>query len=138
MSERRLPRIHDETGLIGKIAAVWIVVLVLVGLLILDGISIALTTFKLSNAAQAAATTAAVNFKSFGDVSGACTAAQADLTNADQPIPEGQAWCKINVNTGVATITLHATSSSLVLGRLSFTKDFTQITAKESAEPSTL
>ena len=48
---------HDQAGLIGKVAVVWIVVLLLVGLLLLDGLSIVLGTFKLSNTAQAAATT---------------------------------------------------------------------------------
>lgn len=138
MSRRPFPGVHDEAGLIGKIAVLWIVVLILVGLLILDGISIGLTTFKLSNAAQAAATTAAANFKNFHDVPDACTAAQTDLTNGDVPIPEGTAWCRINVHNGVATVTLHASASSIVLGRLSFTEDFTKITAKETAEPSTL
>ena len=50
MTTRPSHSLHDQAGLIGKVALMWIVVLLVVGLLVLDGISIVLTTFNLSPA----------------------------------------------------------------------------------------
>ena len=140
MSRRPFPGFHDEAGLIGKIAVLWIVLLILIGLLILDGISIGLTTFKLSNTAQAAATTAAANFKNFARRAG-CLHGGADRPDERATCPSRTGPRVVQdqrAQRGRRLITLHASASSLVLGRLSFTKDFTKITAKETAEPSTL
>ncbi len=126
--------LHGQAGLIGKIAMLWIVGLLLAGLLILDGISIVLTTFKLSSTAQAAATTAATTFKNTHDATAACLAAEPDLLHDNQSVPTSDTWCRVNESTGVATISLHSTASSLVLSRLSFTQDLTKISVKETAE----
>jgi hypothetical protein len=131
---RPRPSWHDQAGLIGKIAVVWIVVLLLVGLLVLDGISIVLTTLRLSNTAQAAASTAASSYRNSPNVQEACVAADQDLVNDNVSIPSNPGWCKIDAN-GLATITLKQVASTLVLGRLSFTSDLTKVTVKESAEP---
>jgi Putative Flp pilus-assembly TadE/G-like len=126
---------HDQAGMIGKIAIVWIVVLLLVGLLILDGISIVLTTFRLSNTAQAAASTAATTYKNTHDAKDACVAAESDLITDAVTVPTNESWCKIDPTNGQATISLKSTASALVLGRLSFTRDLTKVSVKESAEP---
>jgi hypothetical protein len=130
--------LRDEAGLIGKVAVVWIVVLLLVGLLLLDGLSIVLATFRLSSTAQAAASTAATTYKNLHDATQACAAAEPGLLGDDVAVPENEGWCRIDPDTGAATITLKTEASSLVLGRLSLTQDFTKITVKESAEPSSL
>lgn len=130
--------LHDQAGLIGKIAMLWIVVLLLVGLLLLDGLSIVLATFRLSNTAQGAATTAATAYKNLHDVNKACTAAQGSLLGDDVPVPETEGWCKIDTATGEATIVLKTTASTILLGRLSFTQDFTRIKVEESAAPSSM
>lgn len=137
-SPPRSRSLHDETGLIGKIAVLWIVGLLLVGLLLLDGLSIILTTFKLSNTAQAAASTAATTYKNVHEEDKACLAAQPALLQDNVDLPEGDGWCKIDPTTGEATIVLKTTASTIVLGRLSFTEDFTKIKVDESAEPSSL
>jgi hypothetical protein len=129
---------YDQAGMIGKIALFWIIGLLLVGLLALDAFSIVLTTFKLSNTAQGAASTAATTYKNLHEVTKACEAAQVNLLSDNVGVPQNDTWCKINETTGVATISLHSTASSLVLGRLSFTEDYTKISVKETAEPSSL
>jgi Tfp pilus assembly protein PilX len=134
-SPERSLSLHDQAGLIGKIAVVWIVVLLLVGLLVLDGISIVLTTLRLSNTAQAAASTAATAFHNGQDVEAACLAADKDLTDDSVSVPSNPGWCRIDEATGQATITLKKSASTLVLGRLSFTSDLTKVSVKESAEP---
>jgi Putative Flp pilus-assembly TadE/G-like len=135
MTRRRSLSLHDQAGLIGKIAVFWLVVLVLVGLLVLDGISIVLATLRLSSTAQSAASTAATQYHNLHDAQKACTLASADLISDGVPVPENEKWCKVDTSTGEATIVLHSTASSLVLGRVSFTKDVTDVTVRESAEP---
>jgi hypothetical protein len=127
--------LHDQAGLIGKVAVVWIVVLLVVGLLVLDGISIVLTTFNLSSTAQGAASTAATTYHSAPDATKACQAAEPDLLNDNVSVPNNDTWCKIDPATGQATITLKTTASSLILGRISFTRDFTKVEVKEEAQP---
>jgi len=135
MTGRRSLSLQDQAGLIGKVAVVWIVILLLVGLLVLDGISIVLATLRLSNTAQAAASTAATQYHNVPDIGKACTAAEADLISDGVPVPDSDRWCRIDTSTDQATIVLHSSASSMVLGRISFTKHFTEVTVKESAEP---
>jgi hypothetical protein len=127
--------LHDEAGLIGKVAVVWIVLLLVVGLLVLDGISIVLTTFRLSSTAQGAASTAATQYHNLRDAADACGVAAGDLIRDSVPVPDNDKWCKIDTASGVATITLKTTASTLVLGRFSFTRDLTDVNVKETAEP---
>ncbi len=129
--------LHDQAGLIGKIAVFWIIAGLLAALLILDGLSIVLTTFRLSSTAQGAASIAATTYKNLGDPIKACDAAGVELLRDNTPVPESEGWCKISA-TGTASISLHATASSLVLGRLSVTEHYTRISVKETAEPSSL
>lgn len=135
MIRRPSRSLHDQAGLIGKVAIVWIVVLLLVGLLVLDGISIVLTTFKLSSTAQGAASTAATSYHSAHDATKACQAAEPSLLNDNVDVPNNDTWCKIDPTSGQATITLKTTASSLILGRISFTRDLTKVDVKEEADP---
>lgn len=127
--------LHDQAGLIGKVAIVWIVILLVVGLLVLDTISIVLTTFRLSSTAQGAASHVATTYHSGRDVEKACASAEPDLLNDNVNPPNNNTWCKIDTSSGQATITLKTTASSLILGRLSFTRDFTKVEVTEEATP---
>jgi hypothetical protein len=138
MPIRARASLRDEAGLIGKVAVVWIVGLLLVGLLMLDGLSIVLTTFKLSSAAQGAASTAATTYKNLHDADKACIAAESALLGDNVPVPDNDTWCTINRTTGEAKIQLKKTATTIVLGRLSFTDDLTKVKVDESAAPSSL
>jgi Tfp pilus assembly protein PilX len=127
--------LHDQAGLIGKVAIVWIVILLVVGLLVLDTISIVLTTFRLSSTAQGAASAAATSYHNAHDVDQACQEAGVQVLTDNVSPPNNDTWCKIDETSGEATITLKTTASSLVLGRMSFTRDFTKVDVKEEAEP---
>ena len=134
---RQSRSLHDQAGLIGKIAVFWIIAALLAALLILDGLSIVLTTFRLSSTAQGAASAAATTYKNVHDAPAACEAAGVELLRDNTPVPESEGWCKITTS-GSAVISLHTVASSLVLGRLSVTEDYTKISVKETAEPSSL
>ena len=135
MTRHESPSLRDEAGLIGKVAVVWIVLLLVVGLLVLDGISIVLTTFRLSSTAQGAASTAATQYHNLHDTADACRVAEGGLITDSVPVPDNDKWCKIDTASGVATITLKTTASTLVLGRFSFIREFTDVNVKETAEP---
>ena len=94
-----------------------------------------MTTFNLSSTAQGAASTAATSYHSLNDATKACLAAEPDLLNDNVSVPNNDTWCKIDPATGQATVTLKTTASSLILGRLSFTRDFTKVEVKEEAQP---
>jgi hypothetical protein len=135
---RARPSLADEAGLIGKVAVFWIVALLLIGLLLLDGLSIVLTTFKLSSTAQGAASAAATTYKNVHDVDKACTAAEASLLGDDVPVPTNETWCTIDTSSGATTIELKKTATTIVLGRMSFTEELTKVKVDEAAEPSSL
>ena len=94
--------LHDQAGLIGKVAVFWIIAALLAALLILDALSIVLTTFRLSSTAQGAASTAATTYKNSHNAADACEAAGVELLRDNTPIPESEGWCKINTTTGTA------------------------------------
>ena len=135
MTRRTRPSLHDQAGLIGKLAVFWILALLLVGLLVLDGISIVLATLRLSETAQTAASAAATQFHNGHEATKACEAAEVGLAADGVPVPGNERWCRIDSTSGEATIVLHSTASSLVLGRLSLTRDYTEVNARETAEP---
>ncbi len=93
--------LHDQAGLIGKVAVFWIIAALLAALLILDALSIVLTTFRLSSTAQGAASTAATTYKNSHNTADACEAAGVELLRDNTPVPESEGWCKINTTTGI-------------------------------------
>src|SRR3954453_16252783 len=117
--------LHDQAGLIGKVAIAWIVILLVRCLLVLETISIVLTTFRLSSTAQGAASDVATTYHSGHDVEKAGAGAAPAVLNDNGNPPNKDTWCKIDTSSGQATIPLKTTASSLLLGRLSFTRAFT-------------
>ncbi|MBA3362941.1 MAG: hypothetical protein H0T07_00895, partial [Actinobacteria bacterium] len=54
---------RDETGLIGKMIVVWLLILAILAVAAIDAASIAFTTYKLSDVAAAAASEGALVYK---------------------------------------------------------------------------
>jgi len=52
--------VHDETGLVGKMIVVWILILALLAVAAIDAASIAFTTYKLADVGAAAASEGAL------------------------------------------------------------------------------
>ena len=98
-----------------------------------------LTTFRLSSTAQGAASTAATTYKNLHDAAEGMRGGgrrAAPRQHAD-PRERGLVQDRHDLRRR-PTISLHSTASSLVLGRLSVTEDYTKISVKETAEPSSL
>jgi uncharacterized membrane protein len=127
-------RLHrDETGLLGKAMAVWLVILALFLLAAFDGISIVFSKYHVADLASNAAAEAASNFKSDGDVAGACQAAVDYVASQDKSAKVPSAGCTIDETTGDATITVKKTANTLVAKRLSFTEPLTHEESTETA-----
>jgi uncharacterized membrane protein len=131
-------RTRDERGLVGKIAIVWLLLLAMFVVAAVDAGSIALTRFKVANAADKAAFAAAGAYKDTQDRTKALEAAEAvvdhDLPNAR--IPEG--GFEIDTRTGDATVKIVDKAWSLVAARWSYTRPFTKVSATSTSQPPTL
>jgi uncharacterized membrane protein len=133
----RMARLRDERGLMGKIAIVWLLLFALLIVAAVDVGSIALTRFKVANAADKAAFQAASTYKDSGDRNKAFATAQ-EVVQHEAPgakiPPDGFA---IDAQ-GNVTVKVVKRAWSLVAGRLSATKPYTKVSATSTSAPPTL
>jgi Flp pilus assembly protein TadG len=132
-------RAHEETGLIGKVLVIWLLILALLIVVALDAGSVVLTYFRLSDVAADAASDAANTWSGEHNTTAACQVAAATVQEED---PDARVapkdGCKVDASTGEFTITLRKTAQTILAGRLGFTKDLTRVTQKETNGPTTL
>ena len=133
-----MKRLHDQTGMVGKIIIVWLVLVALLGVVGLDAASIIFTKFRLNDTASTAATAAATNYQNSRDADAACSAARESVLTEDPDTQIPKNFCKIDPSSGLATIVVKKEAKTILAGRLSFTKDLAKVTDKETAGPATL
>jgi hypothetical protein len=125
-------RVHrDQTGLVGKIAVIWLLILAVFVVAAFDGIAIAFTKYRVEDLAGNAASVAATSFKDSGKAQEACAAAIAYVTDHDEQAKVPQDGCMIDAN-GTATITVRKNAKTLLAQRLSFTEDLTHLESTDS------
>ena len=129
---------HGETGAVGWIIVVWLVVVAVIGVTAIDAGSIAFTKFRLADVASSASTLAANNFKGSRNVESACQAAVASIAADDASAKLANKGCVVDVPTGTVTITVRKEATTILAGRLGFTKHFTKVTATETNGPTSL
>lgn len=132
-------RRSDERGMIGKLLAVWLLLLVVLGVAVYDAASILMTNVRLSDAARRAAADAATSLNRGQRPAQACAVA-ADTLDEQQPDarrPSGS-WCEVDGREGRVTIRLRQDAGSLLAHRLSFTEGFAAVAVEESAGRSAL
>jgi uncharacterized membrane protein len=131
-------RIGEESGMVGKIIVIWLVVVGILGIAGIDTASVVFTRFQLSDTAGNAATEAANAYSTTHDLQAACQAALSSvkIDDANATVPKN--GCKIDAQTGEATVTVRKFAHTVVAGRLSFTRDLTRVTQRETRGPSTL
>jgi hypothetical protein len=117
---------------------VWLVIAGIVAVTLLDAGSIALTKFRLADIASSASTQAANAYRSDPDVAAACQAALASITADDATAKLTKGGCTIDARTGLATITVRKQASTILAGRLGFTKHFAKVSATETNGPTSL
>jgi uncharacterized membrane protein len=133
-----MTRLRDETGMVGKIIIVWLLLVGLLGVVGLDAASIVFTKFRLNDTASTAATTAATSYQNSHDQSAACSAARSSIENEDPDAQIPKTFCKIDPTSGEATIVVRKQAKTILAGRLSFTEDLAKVSDKETAGPATL
>ncbi|MEX0984840.1 MAG: pilus assembly protein TadG-related protein [Actinomycetota bacterium] len=134
-----MSRLHrDESGMVGKIIVIWLLLVVLLGVVALDTGSILFAKFRLSDLASNAATAGATSFRNGHDVDEACQAAKEAIEReeADQRVPHG--FCKVTASNGEVVITLRKQAKTLLAGRLGFTEDLTKLVIRETGRPPSL
>src|SRR6185295_8795819 len=125
---------RDETGMVGRIIVVWLMIVALLGIVAIDAASILFTRFRLSDVAADAANEYAKTHSSVK----ACEAAIATLDDEDPTVKVPQGGCKVNVSTGQVTLTVRKQASTILTGRLGFTKELARVVQKETNGPTTL
>jgi Flp pilus assembly protein TadG len=130
--------LRDETGLIGKIAIVWLLVLALLGVGAIDAASIAFTTYKLSDVGTAAAAEGALIFKRTHDIRDTCDRVQQVVTKQDPAVKLTQAGCSVERPTGLVTVEIRKRASTLVAQRIPWTEKFAVVEVAETAGPPSL
>lgn len=128
----------DESGMVGKIIVIWLLMLALLGVVALDAGSVVVATFRISDTAAVAATAAAAAYRTDKGESAACAVARGSVERSDPDVQFPKAFCKIDSETGRVTITIKEQASTIVAGRLSFTEDLTIVVGRETAGPSVL
>jgi Tfp pilus assembly protein PilV len=127
-----------ETGAVGKIIAVWLVVVGLVGLAAIDAGSIAFTKFRLADTASTASTAAANSYRASQDENQACQAAADVVATQGEGAKFANQGCVVNTATGTVTVTLRKEAKTILAGRFSFSKKYTKVKASETNGPTTL
>ena len=130
-----MERFRDERGMVGKLAVVWLLIAAVVIVVAIDGASIVITRFHLSNVATDAATDAVADFRLGHDVDKACATAAATVHTQDASLKVGKTFCEVDEQTGSVTITLHEEAKTILLGRLDATKHYAVVTDRETNSP---
>jgi uncharacterized membrane protein len=136
-------RTHDrlrdgQTGAVGMMIIIWLVVVVLLGVTAIDAGSIAFTKFRLADVASSASTQAANAFRASPNVAAACQAAEASIAADDASAKLAKKGCAVDAQSGVVTITVRKEAKTIIAGRLGFTKRFTKVSATETNGPTAL
>jgi hypothetical protein len=127
---------RGQSGLVGKILVVWLLLVGLVAVVAVDAASVAITTFRLSDTASNAATAGAAVLRGQRARDRVCEDAR-DVIEAEEPdLVIGRAFCKVDLQTETVTITLKQRAPTILAGRLSFSEDLTTIVVKETGRPS--
>ena len=131
-------RFQRQSGAVGTMIVVWLLIVAVIGVAAIDAGSITLTKFGLSGVADNAATQAANAYHSSPNVEQACQAAVASIASDDPTVKLANKGCVVNQQTGVVTITVKKVAKTIIAGRLNMTKHFTKVTATASNGPTTL
>lgn len=130
-------RMHEETGMMGKLVIVWALLFALVGVAAVDTVSIMFTTFHLSDVAAKAANEGVDAYGRTGNASAACDEAAVVIHASDDTLKLPKTgFCTVNPQTGRVKITIGKTARTFLAGRLSATKHYAEVVETESAGPS--
>lgn len=129
---------RDQTGLVGKMIVVWLVLIAIIGIATIDTVSIAFTEFRTTDIARNAASTAANTWRDTKDEQRTCDAARSRVAAEDDIAQITKSGCVVNEATGEVTITVRKEAATLVAGWLPWTKKLAKPEAVETSGPTVL
>ncbi len=130
-----MDRLHDERGMVGKLAVIWILMAALLLVGVVDGVSIALVRFHLAGVATTAASDGAADYRVSHDVASACAVAANSAKTQDPTLKLGKSFCLIDPTTSDVTITLHKEANTILAGRFGPTRKYAIVTDRETDRP---
>ena len=130
--------VHDETGLIGKMIVVWLLILALLAVAAIDAASIAFTTYKLADVGAAAASEGALVYKKARDVRDTCERVAQVVEREEATARLARGGCTVERPTGLVTVKLRREANTLVVHRIPLTKKFANVVVSETAGPPSL
>lgn len=126
-------RLRDERGLIGFSLIRWIIVIVILGVVMIEGGSVIFTTIGLQNAADAAAVDAARTWERTRDLGAASDAAVRSLASREQDKARLVAIDADDTDPFEVRITVRKQAATLIIHRIGFLKDFAIVDVKAEA-----
>ena len=130
-----MDRFHDERGMVGKLAVIWLVFAALFVIAAVDAVSIVVVRFHLASVATAAASDGAAAFHLEHSVGKACAAAAASVKTQDPSLKIGKDFCHIDPSTNDVTITLHKQANTVLAGRFGPTQKYAVVVDRETTRP---
>ncbi len=130
--------LREETGLVGKMVVVWLLVLALVAVAAIDAASIAFTTYKLSDVGADAASEGARAYRRTHDVRDACERVERVVTGEEPTAKLTRQGCRIEGPTGLVTVALRKRANTLITARIPWTEDLATVVVSETAGPPSL
>lgn len=122
-----ITRLRDERGVIGVSLIRWTIVLVLLGLVAIEGGSIIFTTIGLQSAADGAAAEAADVWEKTGNLGSAGDAASRELENREQDQARLVHIEADNTAPFEVRITVRKQAATLLVHRIGFLEDFATV-----------
>jgi hypothetical protein len=129
---------RDETGLIGKMIVVWLLILALLAVAAIDAASIAFTTYKLADVGATAASEGALVYKKARDIRDTCERVVQVVSREESTARLARGGCTVERPTGLVTVKLRKRANTLMAHRISLTEKFAVVVVTETAGPPSL
>ena len=129
---------RDETGLVGKMVVVWLLVLALLAVAAIDTASIAFTTYKLSDVGTSAASEGALVYTRGHDVRDTCERVAQLVSKEEAGARVTRGGCSVERPTGLVTVKVRKRANTLVAHRIPWTEEFATVVVTETAGPPSL
>jgi Flp pilus assembly protein TadG len=125
-------RARADEGLVGKVLVVWLAIAALIVVAAIDAGTILLARYRAADAAQEASFQASNAFERSHDRRDAIQAAIDVVAEKDEGAKI--TTFEIDPRTGAVTVTVSNIVSTMLAGRLGFSKDFTHVAASDTSE----
>lgn len=126
------PRLGDQTGLVGKLLVIWLLVAALVVVAAIDAATIVFTRIRMADIAQDAAAAGAATIAEGGSRKAAKRAVLGEIADRDEDaLPEDIRIAE----DGMVRVTVVDRAGTILVGRFGLLADLAEVTATDSSGP---